>query len=153
MKEYHYVECGLDNIYLLNGFEIKKVQGDEEIFIHDINGLHKAIGMILTSKRGLLSGKEIRFIRHALDFSQKRLADYLGVDYQTILRWEKDKGDIAKTADHLIKMIFFSYLDPINSDIRKKIDEIANLDSEKAQVAEKKKIRFEEFSQEWRMSA
>jgi hypothetical protein len=55
MKKYHYIECGLKNIYLLNGFKItKRKGGDEEIFIHDVNGLHKAIGLSLISKQGLL---------------------------------------------------------------------------------------------------
>ena len=79
MKAYHYTECGLDNIYLVNGVKITKTKsGDEEIFIHDIHGLHKAIGMILVSKRGFLSGKEIKFIRSTLDLSQTTLAKILG---------------------------------------------------------------------------
>lgn len=29
MKKYHYTECGLDNIYLINGFEIiKAIDGE-----------------------------------------------------------------------------------------------------------------------------
>ena len=96
MKAYHYTECGLDNIYLVNGVKITKTKsGDEEIFIHDIHGLHKAIGMILVSKRGFLSGKEIKFIRSTLDLSQTTLAKILGCSYQTVLLWEKDKGIIA----------------------------------------------------------
>ncbi len=45
MNTYHYTECGLNNIYLINGFKINKLQdGNEEIFIQDLHGLHKAIG-------------------------------------------------------------------------------------------------------------
>src|SRR5437016_3970105 len=91
MREYHYTECGLDNIYLVNGFEITKNKRDKEIFIHDIHGLHKTIGMMLVHKQGLLSGNEIKFVRTTLDFSQTRLAKLLGCTYQTILLWEKDK--------------------------------------------------------------
>jgi hypothetical protein len=56
-KYYHYTECGLDNIYLLNGFKITKTNdGDEELFIHDIYGLHKAISNILGIPFGLGAG-------------------------------------------------------------------------------------------------
>ena len=57
MNKYHYTECGLNNIYLLNGFTINQLEnGDKEVFIHDIHGLHKTIGMALIFKGGLLSG-------------------------------------------------------------------------------------------------
>src|SRR5579863_232551 len=104
MKEYHYTESGLDNIYLVNGFEITPLEnGDEEIFIHDLSGLHKAIGLNLIFKQGALSGKEVKFIRTTLDFSQKTLGKILGYDYQTVLLWEKDSHPISKSADHLLK--------------------------------------------------
>lgn len=153
MKAYHYTECGLDNIYLVNGFKIKKTKsGDEEIFIHDIHGLHKTIGMILISKRGLLSGKEIKFIRSSLDLSQTTLAKILGCSYQTVLLWEKDKGIISKTADHLLRAIFFSYLDIEGGKaIYDKINEIADFDADIMRNIEK--IELEEVSDVWRKVA
>lgn len=155
MKTYHYTECGLDNIYLVNGFKITKTKsGDEEIFINDIHGLHKAIGMILISKRGLLSGKEIKFIRSTLDLSQTTLAKILGCSYQTVLLWEKDKGIISKTADHLLRAFFFAYLDVESSKaIYDKINEIADLDSDTVEPTNAKKIQLQEISHVWRMVA
>ena len=155
MKTYHYTECGLDNIYLVNGFKITKTKsGDKEIFIHDIHGLHKAIGMILISKRGLLSGKEIKFIRSTLDLSQTTLAKILGCSYQTVLLWEKEKVVISKTADHLLRAIFFSYLDIEGGRaIYDKINEISDLDANTAEVENARKIELEEISDVWRMVA
>lgn len=155
MNKYHYTECGLDNIYLLNGFKITKTKsGDEEIFIHNIHGLHKVIGMILISKRGLLSGKEIKFIRTMLDLSQTALAKILGCSYQTVLLWEKDKGVISRTADRLLRAIFFAYLD-VNSGkaIYDKINEIADLDADKVEITNADKIELKEVSHRWRMVA
>ncbi len=155
MKKYHYTESGLDNIYLVNGFKITKTNsGDEEIFIHDIHGLHKAIGMILISKHGLLSGKEIKFIRSMLDLSQTTLAKILGCSYQTVLLWEKDKGAISKTADHLLRAFFFAYLDVESSRaIYDKINEIADLDADTVESKCAEKIELEEVSDVWRMVA
>lgn len=155
MREYHYTECGLDNIYLVNGFKITKTKsGDEEIFINDIHGLHKAIGMILISKRGFLSGKEIKFIRSTLDLSQTALAKILGCSYQTVLLWEKDKGMISKTADHLLRAIFFAYLDVESGKaIYDKINEIADLDADTVEPKSAQKIELEEISHVWRLVA
>jgi putative transcriptional regulator len=155
MKAYHYKESGLDNIYLVNGFEITKTRsGDEEIFIHDIHGLHRAIGMILISKRGLLSGKEIKFIRSTLDLSQTTLAKILGCSYQTVLLWEKEKGFISKTADHLLRAIFFAYLDTESGKaIYDKINEISDLDADTVEIKNTEKIELEEVSDMWRMVA
>jgi DNA-binding transcriptional regulator YiaG len=128
--------------------------GDEEIFIHDIHGLHKAIGMILISKRGLLSGKEIKFIRSMLDLSQTTLAKIIGCSYQTILLWEKNKGEISKTADHLLRAVFYAYLDVESGKaIYDKINEIADLDAGNVEIEAIKKIEFEEVSDMWRMVA
>jgi DNA-binding transcriptional regulator YiaG len=155
MKAYHYTECGLDNIYLVNGVTITKLKsGDEEIFIHDIHGLHKAIGMILVSKRGFLSGKEIKFIRSTLDLSQTTLAKILGCSYQTVLLWEKEKSIISKTADHLLRAIFFSYLNVEGGRaVYDKINEISDLDADTVEIKNLGKIELEEVSDIWRMVA
>ena len=152
MKDFHYTDCGLDNIYLINGFEIIETKEGEEILIHDINGLHKTIGMILISKPGMLSGQEIRFIRHTLDLSQKALASIIGVDYQTILRWEKNETPIRKTADRFIRAIFYCYVNK-NGNTFEKINEIADLDSNESTFSKVEKIKFEETAHEWRRSA
>lgn len=156
MKKYHYTECGLENIYLVNGFKITKFKnGDEEIFIHDIHGLHRAIGMILVSKAGLLLGDEIKFIRTTLDLSQTGLAKLLGLsDHQSVLAWEKNKYPIPKTADHLLRAIFFGYLNVEESRlIYDKINEIADLDAKEIKNQKAERIELEEISDEWRRVA
>ena len=155
MNEYHYTECGLDNIYLVNGFEIIKNNDDEEIFIHDIHGLHKIIGMSLVSKQGLLLGNEIKFIRTTLDFSQTILAKLLGCTYQTILLWEKNKTPISRIADRLLRIMFFEYLNPEQDrTIYDLINEIANLEAEVTSDEQKiNKISFKEVSDKWQLVA
>jgi len=152
MNKYHYTESGLDNIYLVNGFEIIKTEdGGEEIFIHDIHGLHKTIGKTLIFKKGILNGNEIKFIRTTLDLSQTSLGRLLGLDYQTILGWEKNKSPISKTADHFLRIIFFSYINRENHcAVYDKINEIADIDAVEAEV---RKIELEEVDDEWRLAA
>jgi DNA-binding transcriptional regulator YiaG len=151
MKEYHYTECGLDNIYLINGVEVTKNKKNIEIFIHDIHGLHRAIGLALVHKQGFLLGDEIRFIRTTLDFSQTMLANLLGCTYQTILLWEKNKTPISKTADRLLRIMFFEYLNPKeNKSVYDLINEIADLE---AASSAQNKISFEEVATKWHQVA
>lgn len=107
MKTYHYTECGLDNIYLADGFSLAK---DGTMSIENIHGLHKAIAEILVNLSRPLKGKEIRFVRHFLDVNQKTLGEQLCVSYQAVLRWEKGKSKITKTADRLLKVLLYGFL-------------------------------------------
>ncbi len=151
---YHYTECGLNNIYLLNGFKITKTKdGDEEIFVHDIHGLHKAISSILIFKKGLLEGKEIKFARTMLDLSQKKLGDLIGCRYQQILLWEKNKNEISKPADRLLRITLYTYLNKAidNGEVFDRINEIADLDA--AAAGQCNKIEFKEIKDAWEMVA
>jgi putative transcriptional regulator len=153
-KYYHYTECGLDNIYLVNGFKITKTSdGDEELFIHDIHGLHKAISNILVFKRGLLEGSEIKFIRTMLDLSQNKLAALIGCRYQQILLWEKNKNKISKPADRLLRIYLYTYLykEIDNGELFDRINEIADLDVAEAEYCNK--VEFKEIRDTWQMVA
>ena len=76
---YHYRECGLDNIYLLNGFEYVETPRGMGVTIKARQGLHKAIGAMLVEKRSL-TGKEFRFLRHELTLTQANLAGMAGCE-------------------------------------------------------------------------
>lgn len=104
-KPYHYKECGLDNIYLANGFMRDRVDGEEFLAIENIDGLWKAICFSLVKSPRILEPKEIRFLRHHVDFTQAELAQRLRVDAQTVARWEKGKNDIPGPADVLLRLL------------------------------------------------
>ena len=144
---YHYTECGLDNIYLVNGFKITKTADGTGIFISNIEGLHKVICMILISKKDPLKGKEIKFIRTMLDLSQTRLAHLLGCRYQQILLWEKNKNKISTPSDRLLRITLYTFLDNNhdNGKVFKKINEIA--DSNAADT--NRKIKLKEDKDQW----
>ena len=58
---YHYTACGLDNIYLANGFQRTSSPSGEGVSIHDFDGLHEAIARGLANKEAPLQAKEFRF--------------------------------------------------------------------------------------------
>ncbi|MDQ1229604.1 hypothetical protein [Sphingomonas sp. SORGH_AS_0879] len=99
-----YEACGLDNIWLVDGFEVVERGGEECILPEDAEGLHKAIALHLAMYRKALSGRDIRFMRHAIDLTQAELGHSLGVQSQTVARWEKNQVPIPGPEERLLRI-------------------------------------------------
>lgn len=130
-RDYRYTECGLDNIYLANGFTFVDRPAGRELRITNIEGLHEAIGKMLITNKKDLSGKEIRFLRKEMLMSQPVLAKLLGVAEQTVLRWEKGKAEIPKPAETLIRLLYREYIKDRAkgaSGIQSKLKDLADLE-------------------------
>lgn len=104
----HYPQCGLDNVYLMNGFTRETIDGDETITIENLDGLWKAIGLHLVTRRKVLTPKEIRFLRRQMDLTQVGLAQYLRVSDQAVARWEKGESRLPGPADVAIRHAFLT---------------------------------------------
>src|SRR5215813_1070601 len=100
-KRFRYSACGLDNVFLLNGYNLRSTPYGKGFAIDNVDGLHAAIGKRLIREKKTLNGKELRFLRHELDFSQNALATLLGVDEQSVARWEKGQSGISGPADKM----------------------------------------------------
>ncbi len=129
---YHYTRCGLSNVYLKNGYEIKKTPYGEGVSIHDIDGLHKTIGMDIALKHAEMTGEQFRFLRVELEFSQARLGDLLGRDAQSVAIWEKKKegkAPVPKAAANFLRIL---YLERVNGNVQvtSLIERINELDRE-----------------------
>lgn len=107
-EPYHYRQCGLDGIYLLNGFDRHEHDGEWHVSVTDIDGLHWAIGRHLVMHRKALAPKEIRFLRKTMDKTQAELAEELGKTSQSVARWEKGTHDIPGAAEKLLRAIFLA---------------------------------------------
>ena len=133
---YHYVECGLDYIYLSNGYDVVNTPRGNGIKIMDREGLHKAIGEMLVSEKKHLDGSEFRFLRHELNMTQQNLAALLGVNVQTVARWEKEKTiDIPGPAQRVIRLLYSEKMDG-NQEICEPLKRLAELDEMIAQDPE-----------------
>jgi len=108
----HYKDCGLDNIYLLNGFDWETHDGEEYVSITDIDELHRAIGIHIVLARKAPSSKEIRFLRNEMDISQAELGKVFGVSDQSVARWEKGHTEIPGTAVFSLKLYYLISLVP-----------------------------------------
>ncbi len=107
-EPYAYTVCGLDNIFLLNGYQVSHHDGEESVSVIDVDGLHRAIGRHLVLHRKGLSPKEVRFLRKTMDLTQAELAAKLGNDAQSVARWEKGTCEMPGTAEKLLRATFLA---------------------------------------------
>ncbi|NHB94026.1 helix-turn-helix domain-containing protein [Photorhabdus cinerea] len=111
---YHYVESGLSNIWLENGFQQEITDGEVYISIDNLDELHRLISKVLVSLKRPLSAEEMRFLRIEMNMSQKLLSNLLGVDIQTIARWEKGQSSIPRVADVALRSLYAESIDEQN---------------------------------------
>ncbi len=145
MNHYHYTESGLRNIWLASGFEMVETNYGKGVAIHDVPGLHRAIGEAI-AKKPWITGSELRFLRKEMDLSQRALGQLLGITDQALAKWEKT-GRVPKTADRMIRLIYLEHIDG-NIPIRATIERINDTDR-----AEYERMTAEESTNGWRIAA
>ncbi len=102
---YKFEDAGLRNVWLANGYTVKKTRYGEAVAIENVAGLTRAICLALTKKPGRLSGAEFRYLRLNMDMSQKSLAKMFGNTEQAVAIWEK-KGSVPLWADKWIRLLW-----------------------------------------------
>ncbi len=101
---YHYTQCGLDNVWLENGYKKKKTAYGQAVAIEGADGLHQTLALELIAKQGRLSGKELKFLRVAMGLSQGGLGKLLGATEQSVSLWERT-GKVPQAADGLTRLL------------------------------------------------
>lgn len=144
---YHYTECGLDNVFLANGFTYRDTPRGRTVTIHNIDGLHEAIGRFLAKGARPLTGKEIRFLRTELLLSQRSLGKLLAVTELTVARWEKGERPIPRSAEFVTRCMYAEHIGARGS-FTKLLEKIADLEDEIDEA-----IRLEETAGDWQGKA
>lgn len=103
-----YVGCGLEGIFLCNGYETDEFEGETVLTVKDREGLHRAIALHIVQHRKLLSPDEIRFFRRIMDLTQAELGKLLRTGSQTVARWEKGQVDIPGVSDLLLRLLLLA---------------------------------------------
>ena len=125
---HHYIESGLDNVWLDNGFTRHSTPYGEGIAVQDVAGLHMAIGRWLLSRSHALTGAELRFLRIEMELTQRSLASMLGVEEQAVRRWEKTRDKpLAGPADRLVRAIYSEWAGGDGS-VRRMIERLVEID-------------------------
>jgi putative zinc finger/helix-turn-helix YgiT family protein len=107
---YHYVESGLENVYL-KGVTKYTCQKCKESFVDipQVTELHMIMSLALASKPTKLTGSEIRFMRKEVGMTGRGFAEAIGVDPVTLSRWENSADDANKSDSH-DKLIRYAFL-------------------------------------------
>lgn len=149
MKDaFHYTSCGLRNVWLKNGFVEKVTAYGKAISIHNIEGLHRAIGLYLAGNKPRLSGAEVRFLRKELDMSQAHLAQVLGVAETSVRGWEKHRTQITKPAERILRLLYREHVSG-DGTVRELVERLSEINRD----AYKKEIKLEETGVGWRTAA
>ena len=124
---YHYTDGGLRNVWLVNGYLVKQTLYGEAVAIHDSDGLTGAICIALTQTTGTLTGIEFRYVRSAgMLLSQPALGRIMGIDGQSIARWEKS-GKVPRWADKLMRLFYVAHARG-DEPIRKAVDRVKTVE-------------------------
>lgn len=144
MIPYHYTESGLDNIYLLNGVQTIVEDSEQLTSINNLDQLHLQIAKTLIGKHSSLEAKEFKFLRVELNLSQKALAELLGVDSQTVARWEKSETAIPRGSDVLLRAYYLESQSE-DSKIALLLKTLAESETNEALA----RIEFEKHENQW----
>ncbi len=113
-----YKDCGLDNV-ILHGVEQFKCNRCGEVYFNfgDLEKLHALIAEILILKKGLITGKEVRFLRTYLGYSGAIFAKLMGCTKETLSRVENSKQKPGMIYDRLIRTLVYQKLPDRNYDL------------------------------------
>ena len=143
---YHYTDGGLRNVWLANGYEIKKTPYGEGVAFHNLDGLTRSICMALTRQASWLTGAEFRYIRSAgMLLSQPALGKLMGIDGQSVARWEKT-SKVPRWADKLVRLLYTAQAEG-HEPIAKAVERIKTVER-----LVKQKIVVEESRGQWHPS-
>jgi DNA-binding transcriptional regulator YiaG len=143
---YHYTDGGLRNVWLVNGYEIRKTPYGNGVAFHNLDGLTQSICTALTRKAAPLTGAEFRYIRSAgMLLSQSALGKLMGIDGQSVARWEKT-SKVPRWADKLVRLLYVAQAEG-NEPIARAVERIRTVER-----LVKQKILVKESRGRWRTS-
>ena len=112
-QSYHYVECGLPNVWLVDGFESQDTPYGNGVSIRDLHGLHQCIGKSLCDNPEPLTGPEFRYLRRELDFDEKYMGLLLGgLTARQVRNIETGAASPKVLCDRLIRHVYLESIDP-----------------------------------------
>lgn len=103
---HHYTECGLDYVYLDNGYVVHETAYGPAVEVEHADRLDRQIALAIVHHQRSLTGQEVRFLRGLLDLTQAGLGELLGKDAQSVARWERLKTAIPPTEDRAFRQIY-----------------------------------------------
>lgn len=141
---FRYQGCGLDNVFLVNGYKIiESVAGNKSIFIEDIEDLHKAIARSIVDDASPLDAQTFKFLRKELGMSQRQFGEFLDMTEGSVSLWERARQPIPQAAQIFIRALVKEKCSG-NAELMKTIERLNTLDRE-----ERRLIAMEKTNDHW----
>lgn len=145
----HFTACGLDNVYLVNGFHYGRTgNGEEVVVIQDLDGLHSAIALAIAESSSALDAKTFKYLRKHLDMAQRQIGDLLGMSEDTVSLWERARQPVPKSADIILRTMVKEKCSG-NAELMRLIERYNELDRDEHEQT----LRLQLEQDEWRTAA
>lgn len=119
-KPYHYIDCGLPQVYLVGVRQFQCECGEKAIEIPAIKQLMALIARDLAMKNQSLTGSEIRFLRKQLGQKANDFAEHVKLQPETLSRIENEKQSVGEKTDIYIRVYYaLESKDPVLMDTLK----------------------------------
>lgn len=119
-KPYHFLECGLPNVYLVGIRHFECECGEKSVEIPAIKQLMSLIARHTVMKNQALTGAEIKFLRKRLGQKAADFAVSVKLQPETLSRVENGKQVVGPKTDFYIRIYYaFSSKDPVLLDALK----------------------------------
>jgi putative zinc finger/helix-turn-helix YgiT family protein len=105
VKPEHIEDLGGLVVKVLNAVVVQRCSacGEEMVGIPDMQGLARATALARALSPERLTGKEVRFIRRALDMKQKDFAEAMDLSAEHVSRWENGHNGIGGAGEKLVR--------------------------------------------------
>ena len=124
---YHYTECGLDYIFLKNGYTMHETPYGEGVSFDDIEKMNEGIAKVIILNKPVLEGQDLKFLRTVINLTQTTLAELIGITRGGIAKAEAKRSEnLTPQMDKLVRIFALKYID--DRKIRALIDKLGNLE-------------------------
>ena len=146
-ENFRHAALGLPGLILAN-VEVSRCPncGEYEVAIPHLEGLMKAIAVVLVNKPSRLAPEEVGFLRRYLGVSGVDFAKRMGVTKEQASRWESGKKPLGTVADRLLRLMVVN-TKPVES---YSVDSLANIDDE---TTGPMALRMEQGRKDWQAAA
>ncbi len=112
VAEYEEELLGLNGVVLIRSVHRRVCDGCGEclLSIPNLTGLIAAVALVRAMQPWPVAGKDIAFLRQAMELTGRELAEALGVAPESLSRWENDKQPMSATAEKALRLMVVAVL-------------------------------------------
>ena len=96
--------CGLNNVYIKNGYKLENVDGLDTVAYFDLPNLYKQLARAISLRKDTLNAEEFRFLHKRLGSSQAEVGAIGDKTEQAVAKWGKGTQPVPKAEANLLRL-------------------------------------------------